>query len=141
MLSAPDKIHDEGSDIDSIHNYYEHIVLEEIVRQLAARRETTDFIADVACVALNHLPPRYIRHNVDMVFYLSPKESDEIAEKVAAAVRKALFDTDAMAQAYTAVFAAAGTGVQRRAIRCNSNARLSRDSALSARSQYIHSRS
>jgi predicted Zn-dependent protease with MMP-like domain len=94
MLSAPSKDRDDGDDIDSVHNYYEHIVLEEIARQLAERRESMDFIADVACVALNHLPPRYIRHNVDMVFYLSPKESDEIAEKVAAAVHNALVFVD-----------------------------------------------
>lgn len=94
MLNAPDRNRDYGSDIDSIHNYYEHIVLEEIERQLADRQESMDFIADVACVALNHLPPRYIRHNVDMAFYLSPKESTEMDEKVAAAVRKALLFVD-----------------------------------------------
>lgn len=76
--------------IDSIHNYYEHLVLEEIPRQLGDSRRGADFIADVACVALNHLPPRYIRHAVDMAFYLSPKESQEMEEKVTAAVRAAL---------------------------------------------------
>jgi hypothetical protein len=33
-----------------------------------------DLLADVACVALNRLPPRYIRHEVDFVFYLSDRE-------------------------------------------------------------------
>jgi late competence development protein ComFB len=94
MLSGPDKVSEYASDIDSVHNYYEHIVLEEIDRQLSGRQESTDFIADVACVSLNHLPPRYIRHNVDMAFYLSPKESREMDEKVAAAVRKALAFVD-----------------------------------------------
>jgi competence protein ComFB len=94
MLSAPDKASEYASDIDSVHNYYEHIVLEEIDRQLSDRQESMDFIADVACVALNHLPPRYIRHNVDMAFYLSPKESREMDEKVAASVRKALAFVD-----------------------------------------------
>lgn len=76
--------------IDSIHNYYEHMVLEEIRHRLRERPHDPDFIADVACVALNHLPPRYVRHDVDMAFYLSPKESMEMEEKVAAAVHTAL---------------------------------------------------
>jgi hypothetical protein len=45
---------------------------------------------DVSCVALNHLPPRYIRHDVDMSFYLSPIELDEINNKVNNAVKHAL---------------------------------------------------
>jgi hypothetical protein len=90
MLTAPETSREYAGDIDSVHNYYEQMVLAEIERQLAERPESTDFIADVACVALNHLPPRYIRHNVDMAFYLSPKESREMDEKVSAAVRRAL---------------------------------------------------
>ena len=31
-------------------------------------------LADVACVALNRLPARYVRHDVDMVFYLTEQE-------------------------------------------------------------------
>jgi hypothetical protein len=76
--------------IDNIHNYYEPMVLEEIQRQLQGAVRDADFIADVACVSLNHLPPRYIRYAVDMAFYLSPKESQEMEEKVSAAVRAAL---------------------------------------------------
>ncbi len=94
MLSVSDKTRDYDDGIDNVHNYYEHLVLEEIAAQLTQRRESADFIADVACVALNHLPPRYIRHNVDMAFYLSPNESREIEEKVTAAVQQALTFVD-----------------------------------------------
>lgn len=91
MLTAPETAREnDRSAIDSVHNYYEQKVLQEIDRQLTGLEESTDFIADVACVALNHLPPRYIRHNVDMAFYLSPKESREMDEKVASAVRRAV---------------------------------------------------
>ena len=76
--------------LDSVHNFYEHMVFEEIGRQLQDVSAEHDFIADVACVALNHLPPRYIRHHVDMAFYLSPKESQEMETKVANAVRDAI---------------------------------------------------
>ena len=43
-----------------------------------------ELLADVACVALNRLPPRYIRHEVDFVFYLSERErsdSDRLLEE------------------------------------------------------------
>jgi len=81
---------DHSAAVDSIHNYYEHLVLGEIRRQLQAQPHDADFVADVACVALNHLPPRYVRHDVDMAFYLSPKESLEMEDKVRAAVDAAL---------------------------------------------------
>jgi competence protein ComFB len=88
ISSAPRS--DQAADLDTIHNYYEHMVLEEIQRQLSNSPFDTGLFADIACVALNHLPPRYIRYDVDMAFYLSPKESIEMEEKVAAAVREAI---------------------------------------------------
>ena len=75
---------------DSIHNYYERMVLEEIQRALPERHDESDLLADIACVALNHLPPRYIRHDVDMAFYLSPREQIEMEEKVKTAVQQAI---------------------------------------------------
>jgi hypothetical protein len=45
-----------------------------------------ELLADVACVALNRLPPRYIRHDVDMAFYLSPHEYSDIENKVTDAI-------------------------------------------------------
>ena len=76
--------------LDSIHNYYEGLVFEALQQQLPEDYGNNDYIADVACVALNHLPPRYIRHNVDMAFYLSPNERQEMSEKVTQAVLKAI---------------------------------------------------
>ena len=81
---------DVPANLDSVHNYYEHMVIAEIHKQIGDKTVGTDFIADVACVALNHLPPRYIRYDVDMAFYLSPKESMEMEDKVSSAVRDAL---------------------------------------------------
>jgi hypothetical protein len=49
-----------------------------------------EFFSDVACVTLNHLPPRYFRHEVDMAFYLSPTEYSEMKNKVDDAIKKAL---------------------------------------------------
>ncbi len=90
MLTSYTALADTTASLDTIHNYYEHLVLNEIRKQLDDKAIDTDFIADAACVALNHLPPRYVRYDVDMAFYLSPKESQEMEEKVTAAVRNAI---------------------------------------------------
>jgi len=43
-------------------------------------------LADVACVALNRLPARYVRHDVDLVFYLTEHERNAIELSMAAAM-------------------------------------------------------
>ena len=78
-------------EIDFIHNYYERLVLQEIFEQSARARDgDRDFLADTACVALNRMPPRYIRHDVDMTFFMSPQDMQEIANKVSLSVTDAI---------------------------------------------------
>ncbi|UTF61408.1 late competence development ComFB family protein [Gilvimarinus sp. DA14] len=78
-------------DVDNIHNYYERHVIEAILEASErARQGDRDFLADVACVALNHLPPKYIRHDVDMSFFMSPQELEEVNDKIARAVNHAI---------------------------------------------------
>lgn len=61
--------------IEQIHNYYERLVVDEVVRRVRDNPDVTaDMVADMACVALNRLPPRYVRHDVDLVFYLTEVE-------------------------------------------------------------------
>ncbi|MGB4058625.1 MAG: late competence development ComFB family protein [Burkholderiaceae bacterium] len=61
--------------IEQIHNYYERLVLDEVVRRARELpNATADMVADMACVALNRLPARYVRHDVDLVFYLTEAE-------------------------------------------------------------------
>lgn len=79
-----------ANDLDSIHNFYENLVIAEIRRASERAQDDSDYLADVACVALNHLPPRYIRYDVDMTFFLSPQEQKEIHDKIVAAVADAL---------------------------------------------------
>ncbi|MBW3199257.1 late competence development ComFB family protein [Marinobacter nauticus] len=73
---------------DAIDNFYERLVLDAID---ATREEsdTADYLTDVMCVALNHLPARYYRHTIDMMFYLADEELKEMKEKSLAAVRQA----------------------------------------------------
>lgn len=63
------------ADFTSIRNYYERQVFEtvlDIAPKYPAVKE--DQLPDVACVALNKLPARYIRHEVDLAFYQTEKE-------------------------------------------------------------------
>jgi len=79
-----------ATDLDSVHNFYEKLVITEVAKQSERASADSDFLADVSCVALNHLPPRYIRYDVDMTFFLSPQEQKEIQDKVANVVKDAL---------------------------------------------------
>lgn len=70
-----------NSDFEQIHNYYERLVFEEVMRRAVSRDDfTTDMLADVACVALNRLPARYVRHDVDLMFYLTEQERHSIEQ-------------------------------------------------------------
>ncbi len=78
--------------LDNIHNHYESLVYEEIQRCLAEKGSTfsDSALEDVACLALNHLPARYVRHSVDIAFYLTPKERADMDQQVRDAVAAAL---------------------------------------------------
>lgn len=76
---------------EDLHNYYESLVIQRIMETLARSDETLDkgFLEDVACVALNQLPPRYIRHKVDLAFYMPVQERQEMQGAVQRAVEYA----------------------------------------------------
>jgi hypothetical protein len=64
---------------EQVHNYYERLIFEDVARMAQGYSHfTADMFADVACVALNRLPARYVRHDVDMMFYLTEKERHTI---------------------------------------------------------------
>lgn len=91
MLTKAHSAEQDGeAAFDSVHNYYERLVYEQLWRASDRAQMDSNFFADVLCVALNHLPPRYVRHDVDMTFYLSSVEQDEMLDKVAEAVNDAL---------------------------------------------------
>ncbi len=77
-------------DFSSIHNHHERAVFDAVMAQatdypLAA--SSPDLMADVACIALNRLLPRYIRHEVDLAFYLTETERAEMARSIDESVR------------------------------------------------------
>lgn len=75
---------------DTVHNHLEHLVIEAVSDYAADYPEIGyDAHADVACIALNRLPPRYIRHKVDMVFYQTEADRARTEEAVTNAVKSA----------------------------------------------------
>lgn len=75
---------------NDIHNYYENLVVAHFSVLKLEEKYDDDFIADLTCVVLNQLPTRYIRHEVDMAFYLPASERFDMESKVKEAVSKAL---------------------------------------------------
>lgn len=75
---------------DDIHNYYEHLVLEHIAELKLPLASDEDYVADLCCLALNQLPPRYIRYEVDMSFYLAQSERQQMEMNTQDAVNKAI---------------------------------------------------
>lgn len=66
-----------SADFANVRNHNERAVYDAVLshsERYPAMAGRTELMADVACVALNRLPPRYIRHEVDFVFYLSDRE-------------------------------------------------------------------
>jgi len=76
-------------DFTSIRNHNERAVYETVVFMapgFPGIADNDELLADVACVALNRLQPRYIRHAVDFAFYLSERERSESETQIAEAV-------------------------------------------------------
>ena len=75
---------------NDIHNYYEKLVYQHFSASRFQEKYTPDFIEDLLCIVLNQLPPRYIRHEVDMAFYLPASERFEMENNVTIAINKAV---------------------------------------------------
>ncbi|HET9978361.1 MAG TPA: late competence development ComFB family protein [Burkholderiaceae bacterium] len=82
----------QAPDFASIRNHHEQSVFDAVLagRELyPAVGGSPDLLVDVACVALNRLPARYIRHAVDFLFYLTERERAEFDASVHEAVKSA----------------------------------------------------
>ncbi len=73
---------------NDIHNYYEYLVIEHLTHRDVD--QDPDYIADLCCLVLNQLPPRYIRYQVDMAFYLPKHERIEMEIKVKEAIDRSI---------------------------------------------------
>jgi len=77
---------------DAINNFYENLVFEAISRELenSDHAFSQDEIEDIACIALNALPSRYVRHTVDTVYFQSDNERIGMEKNVHQAVLDAI---------------------------------------------------
>lgn len=76
---------------DTIHNYYERLVFEHIMNTIGRDPGVSqDFLEDVACLALNQLPVRYVRHDVDMAIFLTTREREKMQQRINEAVLSAV---------------------------------------------------
>ncbi len=78
------------ADFHTLRNYYEQLVIDAVL----AMADHYPLISeeqqpDVACVALNRLPPRYIRHQVDLAFHMTEKERQESEQLINDSVKYA----------------------------------------------------
>ena len=72
------------------HNYYEQLVYARLMLVKDIPAGYPDFLEDVACVALNRLPPRYVKDSVNLFFYTPINEIEAMQTAVAEAVDAAL---------------------------------------------------
>jgi hypothetical protein len=77
-----------NAEFSTVHNHHERSVY-DLVREMTPQYghlADQELLADIACVALNRLPPRYIRHDVDFAFYLTERERAENERAITEAV-------------------------------------------------------
>jgi hypothetical protein len=77
------------AEFETVHNYCEQAVFRHVMvcaADFPQFARDVDVLADIACVALNRLPPRYIRNAVDMNFFMSKQDRAKMDAAVDAAV-------------------------------------------------------
>ncbi|AOT09281.1 late competence development ComFB family protein [Pseudoalteromonas luteoviolacea] len=75
---------------DDLHNYYEKVMIEQILERKLNEKYDDNVMADFCCTVLNQLPARYIRYDVDMEFYLPQSERQQMEERVKVAIDVAI---------------------------------------------------
>lgn len=79
-------------DFSSVHNALEKDVFAAITQAAVNYpdlEDDWDLLADVACVALNRLPARYIRHSIDFAFYRTEQDWQADCHRIDEAVEYA----------------------------------------------------
>jgi hypothetical protein len=79
-------------DYNTLENYYVRLVVQHITAEYgdSPMADVPGALEDVACLALNQLPPRYVRHSIDTAFYLSVEEQQDMIRAVKLSVERAM---------------------------------------------------
>lgn len=74
---------------EDLHNYYEKLLFEHLEANGLLDKDP-DYLADLCCITLNHLPPKYVRYDVDTAFFLTRAERARMDIKVNNALQEAM---------------------------------------------------
>ena len=88
MLSKIDSKLEAPEALGNVTNVYEGLVFDHVLK--VGRDLSPLAQADVACIALNKLPTKYVRQPVDWLFFLSTAERERIERAVDMAVTNAI---------------------------------------------------
>ena len=72
-------------DFTSVHNTHEKAIFDAVATagpRYPGVADDAELLADVACVALNRIPPHYIRHSADLAFFTTEKERQAIKRNI-----------------------------------------------------------
>lgn len=72
---------------EGIRNYYEQLLSDYLFVEGYHQQFDIDFLSDLSCLVLNELPPKYIRFEVDVAFFLSSDERLNMHKKIAETVQ------------------------------------------------------
>ena len=64
-------------DFSSVYNTHEKTIFEAVAataHRFPGIAGDEGLLADVACVALNRMPPQYIRHSADLAFFTTERD-------------------------------------------------------------------
>ena len=88
-------------DFSSVQNHYERAVFEQVLESRWNYPLISDAsLPDVACLALNKLPVRYVRYPADLCFYMTNDDRAEMNRAVQQSVQDALqFMSERLAKA------------------------------------------
>lgn len=70
-----------------IQNIYETLLQHHIQALELTKTKDSDYLADLCCLVLNQLPAHYIRHTVDLYYFSTPEQRQEMEDKVQSAVQ------------------------------------------------------
>ena len=73
-----------------MRNFYEELVIEAIDRRAGGKTLDDNLKEDLACLALNRLPPKYYRYEVDLQFFMSDESRKEMERRVEEALEKSI---------------------------------------------------
>lgn len=73
---------------EDIHNLMERLLTEELTLNPPAI--SGEQLADLCCLVLNKVPPRYVRHDVDNAYFTTEQEKQQLERKIRVAITESL---------------------------------------------------